>query len=291
MNLQSTILEAARLVVPPAQRAEWFAEWQAELCCVPQNIGTAFCLGAFRDAWWLRRNSLPCPGQASIVASPYHCILLLAAMAAALLFSPFRWHFPERPAPSTAGLLGGAALMGCLVAFINFCQCVLPRCLEFLSSIGERPMIFLDIHQPAPVNDPPASCYALRGVARLRRFVFFAIKNVLLGMIVVCGSVDLGPAAGFGLAFSYIVVFRWAIADQRKRCPVCLRRLINPTRIGEASHMFLDWYGTELVCARGHGLLHTPEIPTSCYSTDHWLCLDPSWNSLFSPELSARSYV
>jgi hypothetical protein len=291
MNLQLAILHAARLMVPPAQRAEWFAEWQAELSSVPQNVATAFCLGAFRDAWWLRRNSLPCPGRASILASPYHCLLFLAAMAAALMFSPFRWHFPPGPAPDTAGLLGGAAVMGSLVAFINFCQYVLPRCLEFLASIGEPSMILLDLHQPPPSNGPPASRHARCGVARLRRCLFFAIKNVLLGMIVVCGAVDLGPAAGFGLAVSYIVVFRWSLADQRQRCPVCLRRLINPTRIGEASHMFLDWYGTELVCARGHGLLHSPEIPTSCYSNDRWLYLDPSWSSLFSAELSARSSV
>lgn len=291
MNLQSAILQVARLIVPPAQRPDWFAEWQAELSCVPQNVATAFCFGAFRDASWLRRNSLPCPGAASILASPYRCILLLAVMAAALMFSPFRWHFPPGPAPGMADLMGGAALMGALVAFINFCQHVLPRCLEFLSSFGEPSMIFLDLHQPAPVDALPASPYARGGIARLRRYVFFVIKNVLLGMIVVCASIDLGPAAGFGLAVSYIIVFRWSLADQRQRCPVCLRRLINPTRIGEASHMFLDWYGTELICARGHGLLHTPEIPTSCYSRDRWLYLDPSWSSLFSPELSTRSSV
>jgi hypothetical protein len=63
--------------------------------------------------------------------------------------------------------------------------------------------------------------------------------------------------------------------------PGVLRLLTNPTLIGEASHTFLEWYGTELFCARGHGLLHVPEMPTS-YNTQHWSDLDSSWGSLFS---------
>jgi hypothetical protein len=84
-----------------------------------------------------------------------------------------------------------------------------------------------------------------------------------------------------GLLIGLIVGLRWALVDQRRRCPVCLRVLTNPTRIGGPSHTFLDWYGTELICARGHGLLYVPEIPTSCYSTQRWQSLDPSWTSLF----------
>ena len=79
-----------------------------------------------------------------------------------------------------------------------------------------------------------------------------------------------------------IVALRWALNDQRQRCPVCLRLLTGPTRIGGASQTFLEWYGTELMCAQGHGLLYVLEIPTSCYSTQRWQYLDPSWSSLFS---------
>jgi hypothetical protein len=79
----------------------------------------------------------------------------------------------------------------------------------------------------------------------------------------------------------YILGFRWLLIDQRRRCPVCLRILTNPTRIGHASRTFLEWYGTELICRKGHGLLHIPEIPGSCYGPQRWLYLDPSWRSLF----------
>jgi len=77
-----------------------------------------------------------------------------------------------------------------------------------------------------------------------------------------------------------VIGFRWVLVDQRRRCPVCLRVLTNPTPIGEPSRTLLEWYGTELVCTRGHGLLHVPEIRNS-YSEQRWLRLDSSWSSLF----------
>jgi hypothetical protein len=77
------------------------------------------------------------------------------------------------------------------------------------------------------------------------------------------------------------------LTDQRQRCPVCLRSLANPTRIGSPSQSFLEWYGTELICTHGHGLLYVPEIPTSWYRTQRWQYLDPTWSSLFSYEKTA----
>ena len=75
--------------------------------------------------------------------------------------------------------------------------------------------------------------------------------------------------------------FRWALKDQRRRCPVCLCMLTSPARVGEPSRSFLGWNGTELICSDGHGLLHVPELPTSWFGTQRWLYLDPSWNSVF----------
>ena len=82
--------------------------------------------------------------------------------------------------------------------------------------------------------------------------------------------------------FGFLFGFRWILQDQRKRCPVCLRVLSHPARVGQASRNFLAWNGTELICAGGHGLLHIPELPTSWFSTQRWLDLDASWGSLFS---------
>ena len=121
---------------------------------------------------------------------------------------------------------------------------------------------------------------------RLRRWIFLAVKIALLLPIVFCGTLDLAPIISrdlqpHGLLVGLIVAMRWALIDQRRRCPVCLRLLTNPTRIGGPSRTFLEWYGDELICAQGHGLLYVPEIATSCCSTQRWQYLDPSWSSLF----------
>ena len=80
----------------------------------------------------------------------------------------------------------------------------------------------------------------------------------------------------------YVLAFRWALRDQRRRCPVCLRPLTNPVRIGQPAHIFLEWYGTELMCPSGHGFLHIPEMPTISCRTQQWQPLDASWRSLFT---------
>ena len=130
--------------------------------------------------------------------------------------------------------------------------------------------------------------------ARTRRWLFLWTKLVLFVPLVYFSSVDV--AYGFysagsttaqymqlGLSFfGFLFGFRWILQDQRKRCPVCLRVLSHPARVGQASRNFLAWNGTELICAGGHGLLHIPELPTSWFSTQRWLDLDASWGSLFS---------
>jgi hypothetical protein len=82
----------------------------------------------------------------------------------------------------------------------------------------------------------------------------------------------------FGLG---IFALWWAIADQRKRCPVCLRLVTHPAHVGIASRTFLTWNGTELFCAGGHTLLEVPDMPTSWFYSPRWVYLDPSWNFLF----------
>jgi len=127
-----------------------------------------------------------------------------------------------------------------------------------------------------------------RGITSPRRWVFLTAKTALLLPIVYFASIDLTSLTVLGfqphaLLFGYIAAFRWALADQRRRCPVCLRRLTNPTSIGRPSQTFLAWWGTELMCGQGHGLLHVPENPSSSSSSSQrWLTLEQSWSSLFS---------
>lgn len=126
------------------------------------------------------------------------------------------------------------------------------------------------------------------------RWAFLLAKFVLVAAIAYFASLDLAwwnssnysPLAEFAqLAWAFAIClfgFRWALADQRQRCPVCLRRVTHPAQVGLASRTFLGWNGTEMVCMGGHTLLHVPSLPTSWFSGQRWLYLDTSWEFLFA---------
>jgi len=130
-------------------------------------------------------------------------------------------------------------------------------------------------------------------LGRFRRWSFLACKIVLLLPIVYFLSIDLAygctalgrEQAGLVQLFSTFSMclfgMRWVLKDQRQRCPVCLRRVVHPAQVGEASRTFLAWNGTEMMCMDGHTLLHVPSLPTSWFGAQRWLYLDPSWAFLF----------
>lgn len=128
---------------------------------------------------------------------------------------------------------------------------------------------------------------------QLNRILFLGAKFALIAAIGFAGSLDLAYSNTIGyspfaeclqLLWCFTIClfgFRWAVADQRKRCPVCLRRVTNPATVGLASRTFLGWNGTEMICMGGHALLHVPSLPTSWFSGQRWLYLDSSWEFLF----------
>jgi len=150
-----------------------------------------------------------------------------------------------------------------------------------------------------PLGDYPRRRGRLPAMLNARRWLFLAAKFALVVLSVGLCSADLAygfhandPATALyiqlGVAFPALLFsFRWMLQDQRRRCPECLRLLSNPARVGQASCNFLSWNGTELFCSRGHGFLHIPELPTSWFSTQRWLCLDSSWLCLFPENCSA----
>jgi hypothetical protein len=129
---------------------------------------------------------------------------------------------------------------------------------------------------------------------RLSRAGFLGVKIVLLLSIAYFASLDLAysntalsssSSAYILLIFNFAICLfgmRWALKDQRQRCPVCLRIVTNPADVGQASRTFLAWSGTELMCMDGHTLLHVPGAPTSWFSAQRWLYLDTSWGFLFA---------
>ena len=128
----------------------------------------------------------------------------------------------------------------------------------------------------------------------LVRWAFLAAKFLFIAAISYFTALDLAywnastyspvaECAQLGWAFVICLFgFRWALSDQRLRCPVCLRRVTHPARVGLASRTFLGWNGTEMICMGGHTLLHVPSLPTSWFSGQRWLYLDTSWEFLFA---------
>ena len=265
-HLHSVILRVASLLVPGDQRPEWIEEWESELWYVPPAEATRFCMGAFRDAFWLRRNSsLPRKQSRTFLESPLRCLALLGPLAAVSIVIAARLArmlpFPE--AQGTTGLDGFAGVL-MIHALLGAAACA--------------------------VGDSGPYGRAIHGTPR--GWLFLALKIVFLLPILQCGFLaivvaDLRflPVPLFAVC---ILAFRWVFADQRRRCPVCLRLLSTPVRIGTSSNTFLEWYGAESVCSRGHGLLHVPEISARYCQEQRWLTLDPSWQQLFSDATGIR---
>jgi hypothetical protein len=261
--LDLPILCVAALLVPRSERPEWRREWKSELWYAHRHERKTvmFCLGAFKDALWMRRNCPRAEGEKILsLQSPLHCVLLLAFLAALATFLGF-------------SLPGPRDMLRSAPVFVHF----------LLLGVA---LLILPIATPLSLGDYPVTAHSPRRTIRFRRWMFLVAKIVCVLPVVFFGTLDAAGLIGVtgiqpdvALA-GYVLAFRWVLKDQRQRCPVCLRLLTNPTRIGRRSQLLLDWHGTELMCERGHGMLYVPEV-TGSYSAPRWLYLDPSWQSLF----------
>jgi hypothetical protein len=273
--LRYTTLRLASLLAPGDQRDEWMEEWRSELWYADPRRATLFCMGAFRDAFWLRRNSTTTVKQNGIhLESPLSCLALLATLATVSILIAMTVRIPDLPPgpfpPQTASDLAGA----CSVMLLFSCL-VLPATLREWRSAAHR--------------------HSMPWPSRLRRGIFLALKIALLQPIMLSGFVvelmlgRLGGLAGLGFDAAVILALRWVIMDQQRRCPVCLRLLTAPVRIGTPSRTFLEWYGAESTCPRGHGLLHISEMSSGYSEKPQWLRLDDSWSGLFAKGARRRT--
>ncbi len=260
MTIHLAMLRCAAWLVPGALRADWLAEWSAELWHVrraQERRATGFCLGAFRDALWMRRNCPPEARPAPWLESPGRCLGLLGLAAAVCALASLRYQRPGMPLP----------VRGPLGAMLYLALMTVPIVAAITSlRLGSYP-----------------------GQRNAWRWPFFAAKVALLLFIVFSGVLNLAALVGLKVTsgpihcilIGNIAALRWALVDQRRRCPECLRLLAHPAHIGVPSQTFLEWYGTEFVCGKGHGLMHVPEIPTVSFRTQSWTHLDRSWSELF----------
>jgi hypothetical protein len=271
--LQYTTLRVASLLAPSDQRAEWIEEWRSELWYVPRRGATLFCMGAFRDAFWLRRNHGARVKRTRIhLESPLSCLALLGALSALSIFIVLHLLAPRLEPGSPSGVRD---LPGICSPMLLFSCLLLPGTLR--------------------VWRAPANRQALPWPSRMRRGSFLVLKIALLQPIILCGFFvqilmgRLGGITGIMWDAASILALRWVITDQQRRCPMCLRLLTKPVRIGTPSRTFLEWYGTESTCPRGHGLLHISEMSSGYSEKPQWLRLGDSWSALFAKGAGWRS--
>jgi hypothetical protein len=140
----------------------------------------------------------------------------------------------------------------------------------------------------------------LRPYDNLRWWLFFAAKTLLLLVTCFVFSLegtrqiflmltgDISPVAGAISSWLFLVTtvlaVMWSLYDQGRRCRICLKRLGHESYVGVPAYLLLDWWGTELVCSQGHGLLHVPEMHASWLQMEQWIQLDESWKPLFEAE-------
>jgi hypothetical protein len=164
-------------------------------------------------------------------------------------------------------------------------------------------LLALPATTPLSLGEYPLHRHRLSWATRLRRWIFLACKLLFVVPIVGVTAIAVAyawPSIG-SVTSQYVQLLcsfsgclfalRWILRDQRMRCPVCLDTLTSPAHVGQTSRNFLAWYGTELICNEGHGLLHVPELPTSWFATQRWLYLDSSWEVLFTEQNLASSGI
>ena len=261
------ILRTASLLAPADRRAEWVREWRSELWYIPPDGAARFCLGAFPDALWVRRNhASPVKGPAIHLVSPLSCLAFLAMVAALSLAITLL--LPAPGLPDIPQRLRARDLPAGCCAMLIFSSTMLP---VLWLVMGRAPSHFHQVPWPN----------------RVRSGIFLVLKIALVHPIVLASfllAISLNhvvPIAALGIFSTSVFALRWVLIDQRERCPVCLRLLTDPVRIGTASQTLLEWYGGESACSRGHGLLHRAEIPSSYSAYPQWHRLDASWQGLF----------
>lgn len=222
-------------IVPRARREEWLAEWRAELAFLADRpeARAALAAGAFHDAIHLRlewAREMSAPGTPLRLLSSLAAITCMTAIVAANAT-----HIPGK-APAYA----------------------------FMIAFG---LLILPATMPMSRGD-------YTSIDNRQRRLFFLAKMILVlaaGYFVWCAALPYVKygAVQFTMA-GCVAALRWAILEQRRRCPVCLRRLQQPVRVGQPSYTLLGWSGTEWICTQGHGVLHEPIAPTTSFMRHTW---------------------
>ena len=262
-------LRSASLLVPPHARGEWLCRYRASIESVE-----------ILD----ERGELAGEGSA--------CYLWVCRVAAANAAS-FRFESLELRrwirSPLFLTCATSAALL--LIAFVTRGFSVTRSLLHTLHNTAGGPYPDRLIANSAPIALAAVSgCIAAISrasfsVRRWRYIGFLLAKMLLLETIILALWLEGGAAlraclhfqalrvwaGGVALAIAFVGAFVWAVIwsfdDQRLRCPICLRRLVMPVRVGSWASV-LEPAASEWLCDAGHGSVCMSEIEHG--QSEHW---------------------
>jgi hypothetical protein len=268
-GFQTRLLGCASFLIPQSMRQEWMCEWLGELWHVRKSVPSIcipwlFCIGSVSDAWFIMRHSTArC--ERNWLQSPWSCLFLLFGtlippcvtaiclpgsrtlirLAMHTDLRPFLGplHFqvsgsPPNPVDQQILLLRVTLILSWLV----------------LTAVNTN------FHFALQIRTKDLRALALR----LRWAAFLCAKLLMIIPLVFLSELDVAQMIGaryVGFAEMAVSVsglsllFRWAVQDQRLRCPECLSRVQHPVQVGNAAHLLLDTQVTEYVCPRDHGFL------------------------------------
>jgi hypothetical protein len=278
VTFEERMLPLVSLLVPAQRRTEWLREWRAEFWQMDNpasnsraqhNVRAALSLsyGLLADALWLRMDWL----RVSVRGSAAGCLAVLAAYcllcAGVQLVFAGSWHGFEHVLWSH--LSGGfvfVAVPGLITAVATYPLRPL-RCDERESG-GLTARVRWNLFLAAKIMFTLVLGFLFPMVACLPLRAVIGVRADWMELLLWLGMVTVG--------------MRWALLNQEQRCQRCLRMMNQPTRLGLASRNFLEWSGTELACADGHGLLQVAEMTGSWCWYDLWVERDAGYREIFT---------
>ncbi len=282
------LLALAARVAPPRERAAWHAGRSSDLHSLCTLIARgelalhgrahlcSFFLRTFAAAFWLRfsRDELRrfLHGPAFVLATGLSALGLLFLLTHGLartrflilLFQGYQPPVPHRGRYDPAGDILFANLAPMVVALVTGIMVML---------IGRASLVRRGWRHWSFLLVKFALMFLLGSLVWLE--AGYALRRAIPGDRL--GAFFGGLVFGFAFICAFGWGVLWSLADQRRRCPVCLGRLEMPVTLGSWASVF-DPPATELLCRQGHGSLSVFEAQAE---SDRWVALDASWRSLF----------
>lgn len=286
-SLAIWLLRAGGAIAPPAARPEWMRLWCTRLENLwvlaargelPLRAGGAtlhLCADALASAFWLRfertRVIQWMQGPGFILAAAALALALIAVLSRGfqatrgVILAFIDWEIDPRVVRHDARAeLVIAHFVPILLALTVGAVLVAIGRLS-LGRYGWRYWLFLSYKLLAVMVIIPLVW--IEGNAALRAHLAVRTLSLLFGW--------LAWTLAFLGAFGCGVI--WSFTDQRRRCPVCLRRLAMPVTLGSWASVF-EPVTTEMLCGEGHGALCMDERDSG--AGDRWIALDSSWRGL-----------